>query len=65
MLKWINAIRANTSSNTIKLFLFFIVLPANAFADESVAKVVYHADFAGPKRFNIHATKYFQYDDNV
>ncbi|MCK5336945.1 MAG: DsrE family protein [Gammaproteobacteria bacterium] len=43
-------------SNTIKLFLiltfFFIALPRTSFADEEIAKVVYHADFDEPKRFS-------------
>ena len=45
-----------TFSNTIKLFLiltfFFTVLPRTTFADDAVAKVVYHADFSEPKRFS-------------
>lgn len=45
-----------TFSNTIKLFLiltfFFTALPRTTFADDAVAKVVYHADFAEPKRFS-------------
>ena len=46
---------ANTFSNTIKLFLIvfsFTVLPGTTFADDAVAKVVYHADFSEPKRFS-------------
>jgi len=46
----------NTILNTIKKFLiaiFFIAsLPQTVFADDAVAKVVYHADFSEPKRFS-------------
>jgi len=43
-------------SNIIKLFLiltlFCALLSKTAYADDGVAKVVYHVDFADPKRFS-------------
>jgi intracellular sulfur oxidation DsrE/DsrF family protein len=45
-----------TLSNTIKLFFIlafiFTALPRATFADDGIAKVVYHADFSEPKRFS-------------
>ena len=47
---------AITLSNTVKLFLIlsfiFSASVRTALADDSVAKVVYHADFADSKRFS-------------
>ncbi len=45
-----------TLSNTIKLFFIlaflFTALPRTTLADDEIAKVVFHADFADPKRFS-------------
>ena len=47
-----NIMYSNVSKFFIILMLIFAAMPRMMIAEEDVAKVVYHADFADPKRFS-------------